>query len=1193
MFYLPNTTWRQVATVCNEVHFKAVGHVKVEFSNTEPSADAGIGISYNKELLKLNGGGLALWVRSAERGSASSDNMRSALYIDGDATFTTSDTLPTPVFIAGNLSTGADIVDVLANLNVGSTFSTSGGQVFSDVTSIQQFGPIDTIVSGTPVVQLSASIKDFKGAALEVTSGSGDEYHRKYAPRFVPDVQTTGDPLTSGSYANGGVYWQGALVTLPTGTGDAISLMKGSDSNLDAGIAYEIRAVKTDTGTVIELFYSNGTSVVSAGTSRELPNLFVEVFYKFNVSAGTLELQTKCEDETTWTTEFSLTGLTLVNHRDIYLTGYSMGTDTTVIEHHAFCVELDQGLPGHDSDLAKDIEWLWWKGSHVSSATQNAAKPVLICPPGMYRPGATARARLLNGPDAAWVTLPEGTSLSPTAFDLIGLAADTEYTLVFDISINNGGIYKTSPEFTFRTLPAIGTENQYSFWIGSCEYGSGAAKPNKLRETMLANVPNKFIHSEHLGDQGYESANLANLTEARLVCETTNDFDRNLREWADDRSQFAQMRAAVFGAKPDDHQVINGLDGRQHPGQSAAGDLVNLWPYRQATYSASITNGELVTAGYTAFDAWFPKLSYEAGDGELGIRKGYGLRRFGKTWYIELDTRGERLNNSQQHMSATQETWLRAQVTAFAASTDKLMILENQSVWGPVAANVGGESDGFTSVDWEGYKDLMDFINTTVPNTKSVILIGGDKHVGYTVSTLFRGQAGIIQGNDGSTPFLVDIVSSGVCAGFYYSGTENDRQVPSDGGLAYGSYILGYYDPQNSGGQPSANIIRTSGMLVSVDETLGTINLALWGRNPATKVLDLSLNFNDAAATVPDQVTNVVAVAGDTQVSLTWDVPNNNGEAITSYRVYRDTVLVGSPTTAAFVDTGLTNGTSYSYTVSAVNSVGEGPVSAVVSSTPVAVGAAWIPWEQLLGLVAAYSAHDATGYTDVSGAASQFTDRSGNSNHLLQSTAGARPTINAVNKQLEFDGIDDVMVSAASATGITTGTGEKTLVLCGRGVTTGNGHYAGITSTLQALAMNGQATGLAELTGRFNNGRAQPATLLSSTAGDFIFIMKYSTNHGSITFRTNGADNNPATANNPSSTVNIGTSNRLHIGANLDGGTLLPTTNEGFNVKSMMVLDNIPVSADVERIEGWIAHEFGLTGLLPAGHPYKSTAPST
>jgi hypothetical protein len=31
---------------------------------------------------------------------------------------------------------------------------------------------------------------------------------------------------------------------------------------------------------------------------------------------------------------------------------------------------------------------------------------------------------------------------------------------------------------------------------------------------------------------------------------------------------------------------------------------------------------------------------------------------------------------------------------------------------------------------------------------------------------------------------------------------------------------------------------------------------------------------------------------------------------------------------------------------------------------------------------------------------------------------------------------------------------------------------------------------------------------------------------------------------------------------------------------------------DVEKAEGYLAHKWALTGILPGGHPYKSSAPT-
>jgi hypothetical protein len=76
----------------------------------------------------------------------------------------------------------------------------------------------------------------------------------------------------------------------------------------------------------------------------------------------------------------------------------------------------------------------------------------------------------------------------------------------------------------------------------------------------------------------------------------------------------------------------------------------------------------------------------------------------------------------------------------------------------------------------------------------------------------------------------------------------------------------------------------------------------------------------------------LAATAGNAQVSLSWTAV----AGASGYRVYRGAVQVAQPATAAFTDTGLVNGQSYSYQVSAVNAAGESPKSLLASAVPVA-----------------------------------------------------------------------------------------------------------------------------------------------------------------------------------------------------------------------------------------------------------------
>ncbi len=101
-----------------------------------------------------------------------------------------------------------------------------------------------------------------------------------------------------------------------------------------------------------------------------------------------------------------------------------------------------------------------------------------------------------------------------------------------------------------------------------------------------------------------------------------------------------------------------------------------------------------------------------------------------------------------------------------------------------------------------------------------------------------------------------------------------------------------------------------------------------------------------STATVPGAPTNLSATPGDSQATLNWTAPSNDGgSAITSYNIYRGTssgseveVQTGVSGTS-YVDSGLTNDVTYYYEVTAVNGVGEGPPSNEASATPTGSGA--------------------------------------------------------------------------------------------------------------------------------------------------------------------------------------------------------------------------------------------------------------
>ncbi|MGC9014780.1 MAG: fibronectin type III domain-containing protein, partial [Thermoproteota archaeon] len=107
------------------------------------------------------------------------------------------------------------------------------------------------------------------------------------------------------------------------------------------------------------------------------------------------------------------------------------------------------------------------------------------------------------------------------------------------------------------------------------------------------------------------------------------------------------------------------------------------------------------------------------------------------------------------------------------------------------------------------------------------------------------------------------------------------------------------------------------------------------GNNATTKVQYFTV------ITTPGAPQNLRATAGDKKVTLNWEPPSNNGySAITNYKIYRgtspggETYLTTVGNVTSYEDTSVTNGVTYYYKISAVNSVGEGPMSNEVSATP-------------------------------------------------------------------------------------------------------------------------------------------------------------------------------------------------------------------------------------------------------------------
>src|SRR5437870_185370 len=166
---------------------------------------------------------------------------------------------------------------------------------------------------------------------------------------------------------------------------------------------------------------------------------------------------------------------------------------------------------------------------------------------------------------------------------------------------------------------------------------------------------------------------------------------------------------------------------------------------------------------------------------------------------------------------------------------------------------------------------------------------------------------------------------------------------PSDDG---GAPILLYtiYRGNSSGGE--SFLITVPLVTTYIDLTVSN-GVTYYYQVSATNAVGEGPLSNEASATpnppatAPGAPQGLGATAGDAPIALVWSPPGSDGGSpITNYKIYRGNSSGGESffteigNILAYSDTGLTNGHTYYYKVSAVNAVGDGPLSNEASATP-------------------------------------------------------------------------------------------------------------------------------------------------------------------------------------------------------------------------------------------------------------------
>lgn len=232
--------------------------------------------------------------------------------------------------------------------------------------------------------------------------------------------------------------------------------------------------------------------------------------------------------------------------------------------------------------------------------------------------------------------------------------------------------------------------------------------------------------------------------------------------------------------------------------------------------------------------------------------------------------------------------------------------------------------------------------------------------------------------------------------------------------------------------------------------------------------------------------------------------------------------------------------------------------------------------------------------TIINGAFRALTDKSGSGNSLGQTAAASRPALVARGLNgldvAELDGVNDGFEAPADTVSVGRNVAELGMAILVRPDITNEDRRVwnstvGGNNDNARLLVGFNASGNWRVGGRrLDNGTYAEDTSVPATPGQWvIFVACFDYSGATLSIRLNGEVKSSVPFDTPGTTSDTN-SRRASFGAGLGANIF----NISGRLAEMVVATDM---ADVEKIEGYIAHKWGLASLLPAGHPYKEVPP--
>ncbi len=247
----------------------------------------------------------------------------------------------------------------------------------------------------------------------------------------------------------------------------------------------------------------------------------------------------------------------------------------------------------------------------------------------------------------------------------------------------------------------------------------------------------------------------------------------------------------------------------------------------------------------------------------------------------------------------------------------------------------GAAITGYTIKAYDGATVVQTTTAAAGATSKTVTGLTNGTAYSFTVAATNDVGTGPVGTSNTVTPAGVPFAPGNVAA------TAGDTQLtatwtaPNPNGSAITGYTVKTYTGPTLVSTTTATAGATSKTVTGL--TNGTAYYATVAATNAVGTGPTGTSNTVTPAGLPGAPTAVTATRGDTSAAVSWTAPGSNGSAITGYSVkaYAGPTLVSATNVGNVTSTtvtGLTNGTAYTFKVSATNGVGTGADSAASSA---------------------------------------------------------------------------------------------------------------------------------------------------------------------------------------------------------------------------------------------------------------------